>query len=260
MVNFERLFGTTLTTSAGTAYWEIRSGTCMTGDNWQPALLGTDSASQTAMTDGLDLGITDEIAVAVSGLTGITLSGGAGGMTYGLSVIPIDNADGTSFITNTDGTDSINVQPGTSDNTFFSSTDGNAFPGMPFFEPASNEIESPADFSMGVTGVVTASVPEPSTLVLEGSWARCRTVFGRLHVFVGDGCASRARGMMSTPLELARWPNTGWAGTTRPSAGIARRSGVWPIMPLALGQATAVARSLRGEIGIPPEESRSSSR
>ena len=153
-----------------TASWEIRSNV-MSGDGGNLLFSGTDSASQTP-TGRSGFGFSEyTVAVDVSAASPPVILGAG---TYWLSVIPVDTADGSSFITNTDGTNSINVQPGTSDNTFFTSTDSVIFPGMPYFEPASNEIGSPADFSMGVIG--TASVPEPSTLVL--GLVGTLTVFG----------------------------------------------------------------------------------
>ncbi len=161
-----------MTTSVTTAYWEIRSGV-MSGVGGNLLYSGTDSASQSATgRNGFGL---QEYTIAVSGLTGITLSGGAAGTTYWLSVIPIDSADGSSYITNTDGTNSINVQPGTSDMSFFTSTDPNV--GVTYFEPVTNNlIPSPANFSMGVDGIIVSSVPEPSTLVL--ALVGTLTVFG----------------------------------------------------------------------------------
>ena len=151
-----------MSTSVTSAYWEIRSGV---GSNDGGSLLhfGTDAASQTA-TGRSGFGLT-EYTVAVSDLTGITLTGGAAGTTYWLSVIPIDTMDNSSSITNTDGSNSINVQPGTSDMAFFTSTDPNV--GVTYFQPVTNNLfPPPANFSMGVDGIILSSVPEPSTLVL----------------------------------------------------------------------------------------------
>jgi hypothetical protein len=139
--------GTTVTQ----AYWEIREGvSAYDGGTLVPNASGTSAASVTSTgrsgTEG------DEYTVAVTGLN-ITLTAG----TYWLTVDPLDSGSNNSFISATVGLNAVGTPPGNDDNSFFNSTIYGTS-----FEPASDFIGYPADFSMGVAG----SVPEPSTLVM----------------------------------------------------------------------------------------------
>jgi hypothetical protein len=78
-------------------------------------------------------------------------------------VTPIGSGDGRSFISDTSGAGAIGMPKGNDDNSFFTSSYYEAY-----FQPASNYVGYPADFSMGVSGSLASPVPEPSTLVGAG--------------------------------------------------------------------------------------------
>jgi hypothetical protein len=69
------------------------------------------------------------------------------------------------------------MPPGNDDNSFVDST----VYSTPF-EPASDFVGYPADFSMGVYGTIAGSVPEPTSLVM-----------GLLGTLAVLGCARRGR-------------------------------------------------------------------
>ena len=109
--------------------------------------------------------------MAVSGLN-ITLGAG----TYFLTVNPLVSAQNESFVTTTSGMNAIGMPPGNDDNSFFNSTIFGTN-----YEPASDFVGFPADFSMGVSGSIQ-SVPEPSGLVL-----------GLIGTMTAVGCAACRR-------------------------------------------------------------------
>ena len=145
------------------AHWAIRSGVTG-GDGGGGTLLafGTDSATQVP-TANVDV---SEYTVAVSGLN-VTLGPG----TYWLTVDPVGGSlDDLSYMSTTSGTNAIGMPPGNDGNSYLAGSYWVSVFGSNFV-PAGDLIQDPnnngqADFSMGVTGVAMASVPEPSTLVL----------------------------------------------------------------------------------------------
>ena len=148
-------------TTTSSAYWEIRSGVSA-GVGGQLLDSGTDAATQTA-TGKTGFGFT-EYTVAVSGLSGLTLGPG----NYWLTVAPVvgsvnDNSD----ISTTSGAGAIGVQPGAGGNSYVDGSYYYALNGGNDFEPASNyNSGSAVDFSMGVQGIVLASIPEPSSFTI----------------------------------------------------------------------------------------------
>jgi hypothetical protein len=163
----DTVFSNDLTSATvSSAYWEIRSNV-MAGDGGNLLYSGTDSASQTA-TGRTGFGLTEyTVAVDVSAASPpVTLGAG----TYWLAVVPIISASDVSDISTTSGANAVGMPPGNDNNSFINS------PLTSPFEPASDFVGSPADFSMGVTGIAITSVPEPSTLVL--GLVATLTVFG----------------------------------------------------------------------------------
>ncbi len=82
--------------------------------------------------------------------------------TYWLAVAPVGSGSGRSFVSTTSGANCIGLPCGNDDNSFFTS----AYFGT-YFDPASNQVGFPADFSMGVSA--GGSIPEPSSLLLLGT-------------------------------------------------------------------------------------------
>ena len=142
--------------STSSANWEIRSGVSA-GDGGTVVASGTGVAATQTATGRNGFGY-DEYTVSVTGLN-VVLGPG----TYWLSVSPIDDGSGRSFISTTSGANAIGNPPGNDGNSFFNSSYFSAD-----FGPASDYVfYSPADFSMGISG--TNAVPEPSAIVLVAS-------------------------------------------------------------------------------------------
>ncbi len=145
------------------AHWAIRSGV-MLGDGGTLLASGTGPATQVAT--GNSLGSYLEYTVTVS-TPSVTLGPG----TYWLSVDPLAHTtDDISSVSTTSGMNAIGMPPGNDGNSYLAGSYWVSVFGSNFV-PAEDLIPDPnnngqADFSMGVTGVVVSSVPEPSTLVL----------------------------------------------------------------------------------------------
>jgi hypothetical protein len=137
------------------ADWEIRTGVS-NGNAGTLVASGTTNSPTVTPTGRSGIGGT-EYMVEVTGLN-LTLSALPAGQHYWLNVTPVGNGSGRSFDTTTSGTNCVGTPCGNDTNSWFNST----FFGV-FFGPASNQVGSPADFSMGVIGNV---VPEPATLAL----------------------------------------------------------------------------------------------
>ena len=149
------------------AYFEIRENVS-TGSGGTLLYSGTESATQTYIGPGL-FGIS-EYNVDISGLTGITLSGGPAGTTYWLTVAPIIGSNDTSYIATTSGANAIGMPAGNDGNSYLvGSLYGYDFePAGDYATPLNITPENGGqpDFSMGVNGVMEGAVPEPSTLVM----------------------------------------------------------------------------------------------
>ncbi len=143
--------------AASTAYYEIRSG--VSAGNGGTLLASGDGADTvTATGRGFIYGglFSPEFTNLVS-IPTITLSAG----TYWLAVAP-DVSNQNSFITTTSGANAVGSPPGNDGSSFFSST----FFGDSFLPTSDPSLEGPGtwDYSMGVIG--SATVPEPSSLIL----------------------------------------------------------------------------------------------
>lgn len=161
------------------AYFEIREGVSP-GNGGTLLYLGTDAATTTP-TGRSGFGY-DEYTVDVTGLTGITLTAG----TYWLNVSPVvTSISDISYITTTGGTNAVGMPPGNDGDSYVA---GSYYvnQGGYNYEPASDYYVNPdtglADFSMGVDGIIVASVPEPSTLAM-----------GAIGTLTVLGCAWRGR-------------------------------------------------------------------
>jgi hypothetical protein len=158
--------------AASSAHYEIRSG--VSAGNGGTLLASGDRADSVTATGRTfsfgGLGVS-EFKNLVS-IPAITLSAG----TYWIAVAP-DVSNQNSFITTTSGANAVGSPPGNDGNSFFSST----FFGDSFVSTSAPSLEGPGtwDYSMGVIG--TASVPEPSSLILG------------LLGFVASGSVFRAR-------------------------------------------------------------------
>lgn len=78
------------------------------------------------------------------------------GPTFWLNVTPVGNFTGRSFNSTTSGANCVGTPCGNDNNSFFNSTFFGAV-----FEPASDFVGSPADFSMGVNGIALGR-PSPT--------------------------------------------------------------------------------------------------
>lgn len=143
--------------AATSAYWEIRSGVSA-GNGGTLIASGTDAATETA-TGRSGFG-DSEYTISVTGLN-VVLGPG----TYWLTVSPIDDGSGRSFVSTTSGANAIGNPPGNDDNSYFNSS----FYGTNFAPAAGNVGLATADFSMGVAGTYGSAVPEPSAVVLLAS-------------------------------------------------------------------------------------------
>jgi PEP-CTERM motif len=140
-----------------TADWEIRSGVS-NGNGGTLIASGVGSLASQTPTGNTGFGFT-EFTIQVDGLN-VALAPG----TYWLAVAPVDSGSGRSFVSTTSGANAVGSPPGNDDNSFLDS----AFFGASF-QPASDFVGAPADFSMGVLGNSgVAAVPEPATLTLLG--------------------------------------------------------------------------------------------
>jgi hypothetical protein len=133
---------------------EIRSG--VSAGNGGTLIYGAYGVAATQTPTGrTGFGLT-EYTIAV-GLPNVVLGPG----TYWLMVAPADSGAGRSFISTTSGANCIGMPCGNDDNSFiFSPTFGANF------EPASDFVGFPADFSMGVSA---STIPEPSSLIMMGT-------------------------------------------------------------------------------------------
>jgi hypothetical protein len=131
---------------------EIRSG--VSSGNGGTLVYGAYGVAVTQTATGRSGFGFNEYTIEV-GLPSIYLAPG----TYWLAVAPVDSGGGRSFISTTSGANCIGLPCGNDDNSFFTS----AYFGT-YFDPASNQVGYPADFSMGVS-----AVPEPSSLLLLGT-------------------------------------------------------------------------------------------
>ncbi len=165
-------------TSAG---WQILSGVSP-GDGGTMIAGGTDAPATQSQIGGVLPGDYQKYSVSVSNLS-VSLGPG----TYYLAVTPVETGGGYSYIMTTSGADAVGMPPGNDGNSYvagsFYSGPGQ---GGYDFEPASDYVISPytgnADFSMGVSGIVMTSIPEPSSLVM-----------GAIGTLTMLGCASRRR-------------------------------------------------------------------
>ncbi len=145
-----------MTTTASTAYWDIRSGVSA-GDGGTLLFSGTNAATQTP-TGRSGSGYT-EYTMEV---TGLIIPLGAG--TYWLTVAPIDDGAGQSWVDMTSGLNAVGSPPGNDYNSFWDSL----YFGYYFGPPGPYLYLGSVDFSMGVAGSRGTPVPEPCTLALFG--------------------------------------------------------------------------------------------
>lgn len=144
-----------LNTNVTGATWEIRSGTTLLNTGGVLVAGGTTATPVVTATGRSAFGFT-EFRIEVTGLN-LLLPALASGQFYWLNVTPIGDGTGRSFNSQTDGANALGSPPGNDLNAFF---DSNIF-GANFASTA--DFDQPADFSMGVIGIV---VPEPGTWAL----------------------------------------------------------------------------------------------
>ncbi len=141
--------------ASSSAFVSICSGVSA-GNGGSCAFSGILAATQTA-TNRSGFGL-DEYTIEVA-LPNVNLGAG----TWWLTVAPIGNGSGRSFISTTSGANCIGLPCGNDDNSFFTSS---YF--ATYFEAASDFVGYPADFSMGVS-IGGTTTPESSSLMLLGT-------------------------------------------------------------------------------------------
>ncbi len=125
------------------ANWEIRQGVSV-GNGGTIVASGTTTTPDVTATGRSGFGFT-EYMVTVNGLS-VHLDPG----TYFLLVSPVGGAAGISYVSTTSGGNCVGLPCGNNDNSFFDSP----FFGVTF-GAASDQVGFPADFSMGVNGMVS---------------------------------------------------------------------------------------------------------